>query len=203
MHSEVFLSSSYLAPIQVYSVLKNNVCIVDTHEHYVKQTYRSRCEVYSPQGILTLSVPLQKRRKRQAMHEIKIAFEYDWQKLHWRSIESCYRRSPFFEFYEDDLSPFFNEKKFNFLIDLNEALQQLIISLLKLKVSYTFSTEYLQPKDSIDYRAFLNPKSRMESKLINDWKLYHQVFASRHQFIPNLSIIDLLFNEGPRAIDFL
>jgi hypothetical protein len=199
------LPSAYLAPIQYYSKLKNyETCIIEHHEHFPKQTYRSRCDVYSPNGVLTLSIPLVKRNHRQATKDIKIAYEHDWQKLHWRSLESCYRRSPFFEYFEDDLLPFYEGKKFDFLIDLNEAMQQEILKMLKLKPNYTFSTEYHDRYENADdFRSLISPKEELKNDPDFSPLPYMQVFETRHGFIPNLSIVDLLFNQGSRAIDHL
>lgn len=126
------LPTSYLGPLNYYAKLKNHeVCEIEWMEHLPKQTFRSRCSIYSPNGLLTLSVPLTKRNHRQCMKDVRIAYDYDWQRLHWRTFESSYRRSPFFEYYEDDLLPFYSEQKYDFLVDFNEALQQKILDLLK------------------------------------------------------------------------
>lgn len=203
MNNTVLLPSAYLAPIQHYSKLKNySDCIIEHHEHFAKQTYRSRCDVYSPNGILTLSIPLVKRNHRQCTKDIKISYEYDWQKLHWRSLESCYRRSPFFEYFEDDFLPFYTDKKFDFLIDLNESMQQEILKLLKLKPNYTFSNEYHKTYEgSDDFRSLLSPKISLTKDTSFVSNPYMQVFETRHGFIPNLSIVDLLFNQGSRSLE--
>lgn len=197
------LPTAYLAPIQYFSKLKKySDCIIEHFEHLPKQTYRSRCEIYSPNGTLTLSIPIVKRNQRQVMKDVKIANDYDWQKLHWRSLEACYRSSPFFEFYEDDFYPFYHNKKFDYLIDLNEAVQQEIIKLLKLKTSYRFSTEYLKTYDNTDdYRNSISPKKVSNVDVDFIPPVYMQVFENKLGFIPNLSIVDLLFNQGPRALE--
>ena len=199
------LPSAYLAPIQYYSKLKNyQNCIIEHWEHFPKQTYRSRCEIYSPNGALTLSIPLVKRNHRQTMKDLKISYEYDWQKLHWRSLESSYRRSPFFEYYEDDFFPFYHNKKQEYLTDFNEDLQQKILTLLKLKPNTTSSTEYHKMyTDADDYRTIISPKEPLTSDEKFESKTYMQVFESKHGFIPNLSIVDLLFNQGSKALDYI
>jgi hypothetical protein len=205
MQSTAILSTAYLAPIQYYSkLITYPTCVIEHFEHLTKQTYRSRCNMYSPNGLLTLSVPLIKRGQRQALKDTKISYDYDWQTLHWRTIESGYRRSPFFEYYEDDFRPFYDEKKYDFLIDLNENLQQLVLKLLKQKSSYTFTTSYTKTyPDADDYRELISPKVHYEKDMLFMFNAYSQVFEERHGFIPNLSIIDLLFNQGPRAIDYI
>jgi hypothetical protein len=201
MNETAILSTAYLGPIQYYQKLMNYpACIIDNHEHFIKQTYRSRCEIYSPNGVLTLSIPLEKRNKRQPVKDVRISYEYNWQTLHWRSLESSYRRSPFFEYYEDDLRPFYENKKFDFLIDLNESLQQEILALLKLKPNYRFSTEYKSEYDNADdFRNIISPKESKDSDPSFSPKIYSQVFETRHGFLPNLSIVDVLFNQGSRA----
>jgi len=196
--SSAIIPSAYLAPLEYYSCLKSYDSIsIEHHEHFVKQSLRSRCEIYSPSGKQVLSIPLVKRNHKQTMKEMKISYDYDWQRLHWRSLESAYRRSPFFEFYEDDFKPFYHEKKFDYLIDLNEEMQQLLLSLLKLKKTYNYTSEYKSNyEDAVDYRneiAFEREKT----------KTYNQVFEIRHGFIPDLSIVDLLFNQGPRVMDYI
>lgn len=199
------LSTAYLAPIQYYSKLKAyENCIIEQYEHFLKQTYRSRCEIYSPNGLLTLSIPLVKRNHRQATKDIKIAYEFNWQKLHWRSLESCYRRSPFFEYYEDDFYPFYHESKPEFLIDLNEQLQDKILNLLKLKTNYSFTSKYLDKYENADdYRQIISPKNTLSLDSKFNQIQYWQVFEPRHGFIPNLSIVDLLFNQGAKALEYL
>jgi hypothetical protein len=199
------LASAYLAPIQYYSkLIQYPDCIIEHYEHYTKQTYRSRCDMYSPNGLITLSVPLVKRAKRQAVKDLKISYDYDWRQIHWRTLESGYRRSPFFEYYEDDFYPFYHDKKYEYLIDLNEDLQQTVLSLLNQKIKYRFTTEYLKVyPNTDDYRDIISPKVPLEIDPLFEVKKYSQVFETRHGFIPNLSIVDLLFNQGSRALEYI
>ncbi len=202
MNQLAILSTAYLAPIQYFSKLKNyEKCIIEHHEHFQKQTYRSRCDIYSPNGPLTLSIPLVKRNHRQAVKDIRISYDHDWQKLHWRSLESCYRCSPFFEYYEDDFLPFYTDKKFEFLIDLNESLNLEIFKLLKLKPNYSFSSEYHETyTDADDLRNIISPKESLNKDPLFTATTYIQVFGSKHGFLPNLSIVDLLFNQGSESL---
>lgn len=205
MKSTAILSTAYLGPIQYYSkLIQYPECIIEHFEHFTKQTYRSRCDIYSPNGAITLSVPLVKRDHRQAVKDLKISYDYDWQTLHWRTMESSYRRSPFFEYFEDDLISFYQDKKFDFLIDLNEALQQEILILLKRKPNYSFTSQYLNNyTNADDFRTIIAPKASFETDKNFSVKTYSQVFETRHGFIPNLSIVDLLFNQGSRALEFI
>ncbi|MBL7889975.1 MAG: WbqC family protein [Bacteroidia bacterium] len=203
--SVAILPSVYLGPIQYYQKLKNyDNCLIEHYEHLTKQTYRSRCDIYSPNGKLTLSIPIVHRNKRQIMKDVRISYEYNWQALHWRSLESSYRRSPFFEYYEDDFRPYYHDKKFEFLIDLNEALQQEIVGLIKLKSNYQFTKEYLKDySEATDYRTLISPKESLQNDTHFELKPYYQVFEPRHGFIENLSILDLLFNQGSKSSDYL
>lgn len=205
MPPPAILSTAYLAPIQYYSILiKSSSCIIEHCENFPKQTYRSRCDIYSPNGLKTLSVPLVKRNHRQRVKELKISYDFDWRKIHWRTLESSYRSSPFFEYFEDDLYPYYHNKKYDYLIDLNEALQQEILILLKQKLEYTFTSEYHKVIEAaIDYRNLIGPKVLFQNNNVIDSKKYSQVFDNKYGFIPNLSIIDLLFNQGSRAMEFI
>ena len=205
MPPPAILSTAYLAPIQYYSILiKSSSCIIEHCENFPKQTYRSRCDIYSPNGLKTLSVPLVKRNHRQRVKELKISYDFDWRKIHWRTLESSYRSSPFFEYFEDDLYPYYHNKKYDYLIDLNEALQQEILILLKQKLEYTFTSEYHKVIEAaIDYRNLIAPKVLFQNNNVIDSKKYSQVFDNKYGFIPNLSIIDLLFNQGSRAMEFI
>lgn len=204
MHNAI-LPASYLGSIQYYSKLKKyEKCIIELYENLPKQTHRSRCNIYSPNGLLTLSIPLINRNHRQIMRDVKISYDYDWRKIHWRTLESSYRRSPFFEYYEDDLYPYYHDKKIDYLIDLNESLQQKIIRFLKLNKTYNFTKEYQETyPNTIDFRPCISSKLPLTNDPEFIIKPYIQVFENKYNFIPNLSIVDLLFNQGPRAIDYI
>lgn len=200
------LPTNYLGPLNYYSKLKSYECIeIEWFEHLPKQTGRSRCKIYSPNGALILSIPLVKRNHRQSMREVKISYDYDWLKLHWRTLESAYRRSPFFEYYEDDLRPFYHTTdKYQYLVDFNEVIQQKIMELLNLKKEYVFTSEYIQTlQNKRDYRALFSQKNPETNDTEFQILPYMQVFESKHGFIPNLSIVDLLFNTGPKAINYI
>jgi hypothetical protein len=204
MNTCALLPTAYLAPVQYYSKIKNyQSCIIEHFENFPKQTYRSRCNIYSPNGTLTLSIPLLKRNHRQLIKDIKISYEYDWQKLHWRSLEASYRSSPFFEYYEDDLFPFYHEKKPKFLLDLNAGLHEKILCLLKLKTPISVTAEYTKAYNNTDdFRELINPKNTTVDPTF-EAKPYYQVFENKHGFIPNLSVVDVLFNQGSRALDYI
>ena len=196
------LPSVYIGNIEYYSILKNSDAItIEQHEHFVKQSFRNRARIYGANGALNLIVPRLKLGERTAMKDIKISYDSNWQKLHWKSIESAYRSSPFFEFYEDDLHPIFH-KKHDFLIDYNTELQQKLLSFLHINVDESRSKSYIAVDQiETDLRYAIHPKRTPLYK--RTFEPYNQVFESKHGFIPNLSVIDLLFNEGPNSGSYL
>ncbi|MBO7068103.1 MAG: WbqC family protein [Bacteroidaceae bacterium] len=175
----------YLAPVSHYSVLlhaKEGV-LLEVNDHYRKQTLRNRCMIDSPQGVLSLSIPVEKPAPHTLMRDIRISDHGNWRHLHWNALLSSYSQSPFFEYYADDFAPFY-EKKWEFLADFNEDLLRLVCSLIDINtpVSRTISYAGEQP-----------PFPQKETP-------YYQVFVRKHGFLPNLSIVDLLFNMGPESL---
>lgn len=198
----ILLPTAYLAPILYYCYLANyHAIIFEQQEHYIKQSYRNRCSIYAANGKMELSIPVHKIANRTLIKDVRIANEQNWQKLHWRSIASAYGSSPFYLYYNYELLPFY-EKKFEFLWDFNESLQNKMLELIKVSISPVYTTFYLsEPPGVIDLRSSLHPKK-------NDLPFptlpsYQQVFQNKYGFFPNLSIIDLLFNLGPRCNDYL
>lgn len=165
------------------------------HEHFVKQSIRNRCEIYGANGKLRLTIP--KKRKgssKTIIKEIKISYKEDWQKLHWNAIESAYKSSPFFEYYQDELEPFFKKKESN-LVDFNNKLQEVILELLQEDKCPDFTTSYHHKTEFSDLRN--------HDFILDNSSKYNQVFMEKYGFIPNLSILDLLFNLGPESSDYL
>ena len=192
--SHFLLPSCYLAPLPYYSILLNSAsCSIDEHEYFVKQSYRNRCEIYGANGKLKLIVPLH-HEKEKTPHQLKrISYAEPWQKNHWKSIESAYRSSPYFEFFEEELKNIFFTKH-EFLFQMNRSVLLTIMKLMKAENNIEFSTSWERnPDKKIDMRSELHGNSSF-IKIPND--NYYQVFAQRMGFIPNLSIIDLLFNTG-------
>lgn len=201
----IILSTAYLAPIQYYSkLLKYDKVIIEKYENFIKQTYRNRCVIYGANGPLSLSIPVSKDNPKELIKDIKIDYNTNWQKIHWKSIESAYMSSPFFEYYLDELMPFY-QKEYKFLIDFNVELQQLISELIEVDYDLDFTSDYIFPKDLqeiVDFREKILPKKQIVDP---DFKSieYNQVFTEKKGFQANLSIIDLLFNEGPNTINLL
>lgn len=190
----------YLPPIEYFSnFLKNkNHLVIENAEHFEKQSYRNRATIHSPNGKLDLIVPVIKGAKNHTkVKDVKISYDFNWQRLHLLSLQTSYRSSAYFEFYEDELMPFY-EKRWDFLFDYNEELFRLILRFLKLNLSYNYTNEF-EKEYSLDFRAKIHPKRSGR----NDVNTYFQVFEERNGFIPNLSIVDLLFNQGPQSIKYL
>ena len=199
MHNTAILPLFYLPPVGYFSLLQQlgGEFLIEKHEHLAKQTYRNRASIYSPNGKLDLTVPLVKGSKtHKVMKDVRISYDFNWQRLHWLSLETCYRSSAYFEYYEDELSRFYQEK-FEFLFDYNMELMDWLTKKLKLKVALSTTTVYEdQITAELDFRGMMNPKNNED--MVNN-KPYYQVFEDRHQFLKNLSIVDLLFNQGPQA----
>ena len=190
---------AYFPSVQyICALIKAKEVNFTLESNYQKQTYRNRCSIYGANGKLNLTIPIQhtKRDGHQKDSAVKIMWEENWQILHWRSLTSAYRSSPYFEFYEDELKEvFFKQPKK--LMDYNIDLLKCILSLIEIDISFSFKEGY-------------SPLSPIEESLINAKKqstincpVYQQVFAAKHGFIPQLSIIDLLFNLGPQSLDYL
>lgn len=192
----------YLPPVAWFTELlpHQNNFLIEQKEHFPKQTYRNRAQIYSPDGALTMAVPVVKGSKNHTkIRDVKICYDFNWQRQQWMSLQTYYRSSAYFEYYEADFVPFYAEKKFDFLFDLNEAMLQLLIKLLKMKVEINYTDEYQKDFAGADFRQNINPKQTYDFQQ----KTYFQVFDDRQGFLKNLSIVDLLFNQGPNASNYL
>ena len=196
IHPTYFPSISHFAAM----VQSGNITF-EVEDNFQKQTNRNRAYIYSPNGIQLLNIPVKHSKERhQKTKDIKIETDFDWQKQHFKSLEAGYRSSPFFEFFEDDIRPIF-EKKYTFLLDLNFEVFTILSKCFRLKLDYTTTTEYFHEVDTTtitDFRGLVNGK-----KDLSVFQSYTQVFDDKHGFINNLSVLDLLFNEGKYAMDYL
>lgn len=195
----ITLPISYFGPIEEYVYLSQNESVTyEVKEHFLKQSYRNRCIVYGANGLLRLTVPLVlKSREKTAMEDIKISYADNWQAQHWRSIQSAYKNSPFFDYYEELLLPLFLEE-FETLKELNFKALKVILKCLQIDCELKFSKEFSTYSQN-DLRLNIHPKKEPTVELPR----YIQVFEEKHGFHGNLSILDLLFNEGPSAILYL
>ena len=185
----MLLPCCYLSPISHYSAFFHaDEVRLEVCDHFTKQTLRNRCLIDSPSGALALTIPVIKEEGKTPLRDIRISEHGNWRHRHWVALESSYRQSPFFEYYADDFAPFY-EKKWTFLADFNEDLMSLIISLLDIQKPICRTSTY--EGDAFNQLPKFTPKP------------YYQMFAQRHGFLPDLSIVDLLFNEGPEGVLWL
>lgn len=188
----------YFGPVSYFSelMLQANYNF-EIYENFRKQTYRNRCYIQGANGKLRLAIPIEHDGKR-LMKDIKVSDESNWQKEHYKSLTSAYKSSPYFEYYEDDLIPIF-ESKDKFLVDLNSKTIEFISQKLKLNLKIDLTHSYSETEE-IDFRNRFNAKKEPDLK---SFPTYTQVFSERFSFMPDLSILDLLFNKGPKSVDYL
>ena len=261
------LSTTYFGPVQWYQKLNRHRCIIEQHDNFVKQTYRNRCVIASANGPQTLTVPIERYDGMKcAMRDIRISDHGNWRHLHWQALVSAYGETPFFEYYADDIRPFFEEHRWKYLLDFNLDITHTLCSLLDVRPDLTLSDHYIDADETIcggggldgaaaglseafegfggavkglngaaeslgeavkgfggakgldgaaeslgsssacslfvDYRDAIRPKHPLPDAEF-EARPYYQVRAQRHGFLPNLSILDLLFNEGPEGIFWL
>ncbi|MDL2290083.1 WbqC family protein [Paludibacteraceae bacterium OttesenSCG-928-F17] len=197
---DICLTSAYLAPVEYFAfILKANAVFIEQYDNYIKQTYRNRCCIMTANGVMDLIIPVDKPSGEKVLtKDIRISQQTDWQTLHWRAIESAYNSTPFFEYYKDDFIVFY-QKKWVFLADFNQAIQNKVFELIDVEPKIYHTSEYqdVLPENILDLREKIHPKKETVS---NSFPEYYQVFAQKFGFTPNLSIIDLLFNMGNESI---
>ena len=204
-----FINKTLLIDIQYFGTInyintlfQNSNIIIEQYESFQKMSFRNRCVVAGSNGLINLSVPLEKGRgQKELMKDVRISHSTNWRQQHLRTIESCYSRSPFFEFYRDTVWKLL-EKPEIYLLDQNLKILQWLKKVFKYKVEISVTEEYLKnyPEDMIDKRNYFLPKNQLTDPFTIR---YTQVFEDRIGFIPNLSILDLLFCSGPEAISIL
>lgn len=198
---KILLSVAYLPPAEYFALLLNNHIVIEKHETYPKQTFRNRCHIYSEKGKMGLSIPVNKPSGNHSkITEIEILNSDRWYLRHWRAIEAAYSASPYFLYYQDMLKPFFTGEHHNlFAFDLE--LTKLICKIIGIEPELSFTGHFEKnPQNLTDLRYRMSPK---EPPVATFFPQYIQVFSDRHAFIPNLSIIDLLFNKGPETKAYL
>ncbi|HET8885839.1 MAG TPA: WbqC family protein [Salinimicrobium sp.] len=196
----ILLHPVYFGPVTQFIAMANAEKIIFEYEdNYQKQTYRNRMYIYGANGKLTLNIPVKHTPSsgHRKYKDVEIENDFKWQQLHWRSLEAAYRSSPFFEFYEDDIQPLY-EPKFKYLLDFNYHCLEVISDCLQMDFQFEKTNEYqLNPENVLDLRKLSDAK---KAKTIPSYK---QVFESKNGFLPNLSILDLLFNEGNNSENYL
>jgi WbqC-like protein family len=197
---KTLLYPTYFPSISNYvAMVQSDGVAFETEDNFQKQTNRNRCYIYSPNGIQLLNIPVKHSvEQSQKTKEVRIENNFDWQKQHFKSLEAAYRTSPFFEFFEDIIQPIFS-KKHTFLMDLNFETMEIVSKCLGTKFEFEKTIEYFhEVSDLKDFRSLANGK-----KDLSTFENYTQVFDDKHGFLNNLSVLDLIFNEGRYALDYL
>ena len=194
IHPPYFPSISHFV-----AMVKANSVTFEMEDNFQKQTNRNRMYIYSPNGIQLLNIPIKHSKVlHQKTKDVRLETAFDWQKQHFKSLEAAYRTSPFFEYYEDAIAPIFN-KKHTFLMDLNFETIEIVKKCLGLTLEEHKTIEYFHEVPNLeDYRILANGKKDNAS-----FEEYTQVFEEKHGYLNNLSILDLLFNEGRYALEYL
>lgn len=194
---------TYFSPISQYSeIIKSNSVVFEMEDNFQKHSFRNRCYIYNSNGKQLLNIPVKDKYKgtsqRKKTKDLLVDNDALWQDHHLKSLQTAYRTSPFYEFYEDDLLSIFT-KKYTFLQDVNIDTFLFITDALQISQQYSKTETYIVKVIEKDLREHADVKKQPQ-KLVNN---YVQMFDDKHGFIPNLSILDLLFMEGPNAISFL
>ena len=198
----IVIPSCYLGPVSYFAcMLQADEVWLEIHEHYIKQTYRNRCSIATANGQLNLIIPVIKvNGNHTRMHDVEISNSERWQMNHWRAIESAYSNAPFFLFYKSELESFYSTP-FSSLIEYNQGLLEIVLSMLKVKINIQTTSRYDDSAgvEMLDFRQSIQPKKK-QGMIIPP---YPQVFSERSGFLPDLSVVDLLFNLGPDAKSYL
>ena len=193
---ECLLPISYLGPVAYYSaILQSEEIFIETKEHFIKQSCRNRCTIMGANGTQTLTIPKERKSSDKTLiSDISISNQDNWQKSHWQSIVSAYNSSPFFEYYKDELLPFYNTKH-STLFDFNLKLSKTILELMQVEKKLNFTSKFQKECNGLDLRS--------SKFILKNQEEYQQVFCEKYSYIPNLSILDVLFNLGPETTRYL
>jgi len=217
------LQTAYFGPVQWYQKLyRYEHILIEKHDSYQKQSYRNRCVIATANGPQALTVPVEHpspltSHPSPLVKDLRISDHNQWRRIHWNALQSAYSESPFFEYYTDDIRPFF-EKKYTFLVDFNEEIRQKMCELLDIRPMVEYTQEFLPPHHPTpntqhptptthhptlhDFREVIHAKHPQPDEEFEP-KRYWQVFQQKHGFLPNLSILDLLFCMGPESVFYL
>lgn len=201
------LTTAYLPNLHYFFyVLNTEIVFIEQFEHYQKQSFRNRTQILSSNGVLDLVIPVEKKATKELTKDISISYTEKWQIKHWRAITSAYKNSPYFDFFEDELK-YFYENKFELLCDFNLQQLHLLLKILKQKKEIQFTSAYEKtPETILDLRQVIHPKLdfKTDERVSNILqKNYYQTFENKFSFIPNLSVLDLIFNTGLEAVRYL
>ena len=229
---KAILATTYFGPVQWYQKLNRfGSVLIEQHEHFLKQTFRNRCIIATTQGVQALTVPVEKTPSNlpegrlscsplpigegsgeRLIKDVRISNHGKWRSEHWNALQSAYGESPFFEYYEDDIRPFF-EDRWEYLFDFNMAITEKMCELLDIHPHIESTSAFIAPSlfregrggslvGGLDFRTIIHPKHPQPDPDFNP-KPYYQVYQERFGFLPNLSILDLLFNMGNEAVLYL
>ena len=197
------LSTAYLPPIEYMLKCLQEPVTLEACEHYIKQSYRNRAMIATANGVQVLSIPVVHVSSKMPILDVRIDYAMPWQRLHWKSIDTAYSGSPYFLYFQDYIRPFY-EKKYEFLFDFNLELMQVIMKLFghdfQAQRTNEFIADYTQREEIEDLRNIIHPKRCREAGYPFPHPSYTQIFEDRLGFVPNLSIVDFLFNEGNRLM---
>jgi hypothetical protein len=197
--NSLFLPTYFPSISHFVAMVNAETITFEVDDNFQKQTNRNRMYIYSPNGLQLLNIPIKhSKNAHQKTKDIQLETAFDWQKQHFKSLEAAYRSSPFFEYFEDDLAPIF-QKKHTFLMDLNFETIAFIAKSMRWALEFSTTTEYFsEVPNTKDFRFLADGK-----KDISTFENYPQVFQEKEGFLNNLSVLDLLFNEGKFAMDYL
>lgn len=199
------LGTAYCPPVEYFmAAAAAGSVLIERCGSYVKQTYRNRCRIYSCNGVLSLTVPVLQSGHDRGMSTVAIDYSKPWVQQHKRAIVSAYSTSAFFEYYQDDLFAVLDSRP-DCLLDLNSRITEILMRLLGLRCSISFTDSYIKDYGPgfMDLREAIHPKKTVPDVFRDRFKPYYQVFSAKFGFLPGLSALDLLFNEGPNAVSFL
>jgi hypothetical protein len=211
---KAIFSTAYLPSITYISELVKFPSVeIEQHENFQKQTIRNRCHILSANGILTLRIPVKHEQKIKILiKDLKISYDEPWQRIHWAALQSAYNKSSFFEFYRDDFEKIIFSNK-TFLFDFNTELLQLILKIIGIETKINFTGSFEKNYSENDFRFLSNAKTTSNfnpgsfpiaiGRDQTSNSSYTQVFSYKSGFISNLSIVDLIFNQGKASINFL
>ena len=203
---DLLLSTAYAPPISYFAKLyeyQGKVIGLEAQEHYLKQSYRNRCRILSPNGVQALTIPVEQSLSlKTKIRDVRISEHGSWRHLHAQALRTAYGASPFFEYYADELLPFY-ERRYSFLWDFNEELLRVLTRQLQLEVSWSATEEFADPAEecpeTCDLRYVIHPKKRHSvAGLMRP--PYYQLYQDRFGFVEELSILDLLFEMGPESL---